>query len=162
MKGKEEIRHAAQMLKNSSINMEFVGFIEPHEIAFGKADVIVADGFTGNVALKSIEGTAKLMRSMIKDAIKHSVLSWFGLPFMFFAVKKISKTMNPKLYNGAMFVGLNGLSVKSHGGADGFGFSVALNNAANLVRQDFVNTIRNELENVDLDEVSQDIFYEVY
>ncbi|MBQ8870748.1 MAG: phosphate acyltransferase PlsX [Alphaproteobacteria bacterium] len=162
MKGKEEIRQAAQMLKNSSLNMDFIGFIEPHEISFGKADVVVADGFTGNVALKSIEGTAKLMRGMIKDAVKHSVLSWFGLPFLFFAIKKISKTMNPKLYNGAMFVGLNGLSVKSHGGADGFGFSVALNNAANLVRQDFVNTIRNELESVDLDEVSQDIFYEVY
>lgn len=162
MKGKEEIRQAAQMLKNSTLDIDFIGFIEPHEISFGKADVIVSDGFTGNVALKSIEGTAKLMRSMIKDAIKGSVLSWIGLPFLYFAVKKISKTMNPKLYNGAMFVGLNGLSVKSHGGADGFGFSVALNNAANLVRQDFVNTIRAELENVDLDEVSQDIFYEVY
>ncbi len=162
MKGKEEIRQASQMLKNASLDMDFIGFIEPHEISFGKADVIVADGFTGNVALKSIEGTAKLMRSMIKDAVKSTVISWLGLPFMYFAAKKISKTMNPKLYNGAMFVGLNGLSVKSHGGADGLGFSVALNNAASLVRQDFVNTIRKELEEVDLDEVSQDMFYEVY
>lgn len=162
MKGKEEIRHASQMLKNSSVDMDFIGYIEPHEISFGKADVIVADGFTGNVALKSIEGTAKLVRSMVKDAIRGSFLSWFGIPFLFFALKKIGKTLNPKLYNGAMFVGLNGLSVKSHGGADGFGFSVAVDNAAKLVRQDFVNTIRNELENVDLEEISQDIFYEVY
>lgn len=162
MKGKEEIRHAAQMIRNSSMDMDFIGYIEPHEIAFGKADVIVTDGFTGNVALKSIEGTSRLITTMIKKAIKGSVLAKLGIPFMYFAAKKISKTMNPKLYNGAMFVGLNGLSVKSHGGTDGLGFSVALNNAVTLVRQDFVSTIREELENIDLDEISQDIFYEVY
>ena len=69
--------------------------------------------------------------------------------------------MNPKLYNGAMFVGLNGLSVKSHGGADGFSFSVALSNAALLVRQNFVETIKAELEDIDLEEISQDMFYDV-
>lgn len=162
MKGKEEIHHAAQMLKSSNLDMDFIGYIEPHEIPFGKADVVVSDGFTGNVALKSIEGTAKLIISLIKDSVKHSVLAWLGMPFMYFAGKKISKTMNPKLYNGAMFVGLNGLSVKSHGGADAFAFSVALHNAATLVRQNFVPTICNELENIDLEEISQDIFYDVY
>lgn len=162
MKGKEEIHHAAQMLRSANMDINFIGYIEPHEIAFGKADVIVADGFTGNVALKSIEGTAKLIRSMIKDSVKESWLAIMGLPFMYFAAKKISATMNPKLYNGAMFVGLNGLSVKSHGGADGFSYSVAVNNAAKLVRQNFVPTIRAELENIDLEEISQDIFYEVY
>lgn len=162
MKGKEEIRHAAQMIRNSTMDIDFIGYIEPHEIPFGKADVIVADGFTGNVALKSIEGTAKLIRVMIKDAIHNSFLAKIGLPFMYFAAKSISKTMNPKLYNGAMFVGLNGLSVKSHGGTDSFGFSVAINNAATLVRQNFVSTIKEELEHIDLDEISQDVFYEVY
>ena len=162
MKGKEEIRHAAKMLRSSSLDLDFIGYIEPHEIPFGKADVIVADGFTGNVALKSIEGTAKLIRSMIKDALHHSVLAKLGLPFMFFAARSISKKMNPKLYNGAMFVGLNGLSVKSHGGADAFAFSVAIDNAAMLVRQNFVSTIRDELEHIDLEEISQDIYYEVY
>lgn len=162
MKGKEEIRHAAQMIRSSSMDIDFIGYIEPHEIPFGKADVIVADGFTGNVALKSIEGTAKLVRVMIKDAIHKSLLAKIGLPFMYFAAKSISKTMNPKLYNGAMFVGLNGLSVKSHGGTDSFGFSVAINNAATLVRQNFVSTIKEELEHIDLDEISQDVFYEVY
>lgn len=162
MKGKEEIRHAAQMIRNSSMDIDFIGYIEPHEIPFGKADVVVADGFTGNVALKSTEGTAKLIGSMIKDAVKSSFLAMLGLPFMYFAMRKISKTMNPKLYNGAMFVGLNGLSVKSHGGTDAFGFSVAIHNAATLVRQNFVATIKEELEHIDLDEISQDIFYEVY
>lgn len=162
MKGKEEIRHAAQMIRNSSMDMDFIGYIEPHEISFGKADVVVADGFTGNVALKSIEGTAKLIGTLIKNAIKRSLLAYFGLPFMFFVGQHIKKTMNPKLYNGAMLVGLNGLTVKSHGGADGFGFSVALSNAVTLVRQNFVATIREELEHIDLEEISQDIFYEVY
>ena len=111
MKGKEEIRHAAQMIRNSSMDIDFIGYIEPHEIPFGKADVVVADGFTGNVALKSTEGTAKLIGGMIKDAVKSSFLAMLGLPLMYFAMRKISKTMNPKLYNGAMFVGLIVLSV---------------------------------------------------
>lgn len=162
MKGKEEIRHAAKMIRTSTMDMDFIGYIEPHEVPFGKADVVVADGFTGNVALKSIEGTAKLIRSMLKDAVHKSFLAKFGLPFMYFAAKRISKTMNPKLYNGAMFVGLNGLSVKSHGGADGLGFSVAIGNAITLVRQNFVATIRDELEHIDLEEISQDIYYELY
>lgn len=163
MKGRDEIRHALQMLKAAAddLDMDFVGYIEPHDIPFGKADVIVADGFTGNVALKSIEGTAKFAASMLKNAVVRTPLSWLGLPFMYFAARKIKKIMNPKLYNGAMFVGLNGLSVKSHGGADGFSFSVAINNAALLVRQNFVPTISSELEDIDLEEVSQDIFYDV-
>ena len=78
------------------------------------------------------------------------------------AMRKMKKTMDPRLYNGAMFVGLNGLSVKSHGGTDAFGFSVAVENAARLVRKDFVASIRKELENIDLEELSQEACYEVY
>ena len=74
----------------------------------------------------------------------------------------VKKTMDPRLYNGAMFVGLNGLSVKSHGGTDALGYSVAVGNAVRLVRQNFVATIRDELEHVDLDELSQEILYDAY
>ena len=162
MKGKEEIRQAAHMIKNSKMNLDFHGYIEPHEIPNGVADVIVADGFTGNIALKSIEGTAKLVVRMLKDAIKSSFLAKLGLPFMMGVMLKVKKTMDPRLYNGAMFVGLNGLSVKSHGGTDALGFSVAVGNAAHLVRQNFVATIREEIEKVDLDELSQEAIYEVY
>lgn len=162
MKGKEEIRQAAHMIKNSHMDIDFKGYIEPHEISKGIADVIVADGFTGNIALKSIEGTARLVVSMLKDAVKKSWLAKLGLPFMIGVGLKVKKTMDPRLYNGAMFVGLNGLSVKSHGGTDALGFSVAVNNAAMLVRQNFVATIKEEIEKVDLDELSQDIIYEVY
>ncbi len=162
MKGKEEIRQAAHMIKSSKMNIDFRGYVEPHEIPNGVADVIVADGFTGNIALKSIEGTAKLVVRMLKDAIKGSFLAKIGLPFMLGVALKIKRTMDPRLYNGAMFVGLNGLSVKSHGGTDALGFSVAVSNAANLVRQNFVATIREEVEKIDLDELSQEAIYEVY
>lgn len=161
MKGKEEIKQAAQMIKNSKMNIDFIGFVEPHDIPNGVADVIVADGFTGNIALKSIEGTAKQITRMIKDAIKSSLLAKIGLIFMLPAMLKIKKIMDPRLYNGAMFVGLNGLSVKSHGGADAFSFSRAVDNAAKLVRQNFVPTIRQEIEKVDFDEL-QAVLYDVY
>ncbi len=162
MKGREEIRQAAQMIRNSKMNMNFIGYIEPHEIAEGKADVIVSDGFTGNIALKSIEGTAKLVVRMLKDAVKKSFLAKLGMPFMLGVLLRVKKTMDPRLYNGAMFVGLNGLSVKSHGGTDALGYSVAVNNAARLVRQNFVNSIRSEVEKIDLDELSQEIIYDSY
>ena len=162
MKGKEEIRQAAHMIKNARMNLDFQGYIEPHEIPNGIADVIVADGFTGNIALKSIEGTARLVVRMIKDAVKKSFMAKLGMPFMLGAMFKVKKTLDPRLYNGAMFVGLNGLSVKSHGGTDALGFSVAVGNAISLVRQNFVATIREEVEKIDLDELSQEVIYEVY
>ena len=148
MKGKEEIRQAAQIIKNSNLNIDFRGYIEPHEIPNGIADVIVADGFTGNIALKSIEGTARLVLRLLKKSVKQSFLAKLGLPFMLGVMFKLKKTMDPRLYNGAMFVGLNGLSVKSHGGTDALGFSVAINNAASLVRQNFVARIRNDIEKI--------------
>ena len=162
MKGKEEIKQAAQIIKNSHMDIDFVGFIEPHDLPNGKADVVVADGFTGNIALKSIEGTSKLIMKMLKNAIKSSFFAILGLPFLLGVKVKLKKTLDPRLYNGAMFVGLNGLSVKSHGGTDAFGYSVAVNNAIKMVRQDFVGTIRNELEHIDLDELSQEIIYDAY
>lgn len=162
MKGKEEIRLAAKILKHSHMNIDFIGYIEPHEIPNGKADVIVSDGFTGNIALKSIEGTARLILRLIKNSVKKSILAKLGIPFMLGVALNLKKTMDPRLYNGAMFVGLNGLSVKSHGGTDALGYSVAVDNALKLVRQNFVATIRDELENVDLDLLSQEILYDSY
>lgn len=162
MKGKDEIHVAAHMVKNTHLNLDFIGYIEPHEIPQGKADVVVADGFSGNIALKSVEGTCHLIMRLIKQSIKESFWAKLGLPFMLGSMRRLKKTMDPRLYNGAMFVGLNGLSVKSHGGTDAFGFSVAVENAARLVRKDFVGSIRQELEHIDLDELSQEACYEVY
>ena len=162
MKGKDEIKQAAQMIRNSHLDMDFLGFVEPHELSNGVADVVVADGFTGNIALKSTEGTARLLLRMFKSGIKDSFIAKLGLPFMLPVFSKLKKAMDPRLYNGAMFVGLNGLSIKSHGGTDALGYSVAVENAAKLIRQDYVATMVKELEDVDLEELSQDVFYEVY
>ena len=162
MKGREEIHQAAKMIKNTHLDLNFIGYIEPHQIGEGYADVIVSDGFTGNIALKTMEGTAKLVSGILKQTIKKSIVAKIGLPFLLPVVWSLKKTMDPRKYNGAMFVGLNGLSVKSHGGTDALGFSYAINNATKLVRQDFVQTIRDEVEHVDLDELSQDILYDVY
>lgn len=162
MKGREEIHQAAKMIKNTHLDLNFIGYIEPHQIAEGYADVIVSDGFTGNIALKTMEGTAKLVSGLVKGAIKKSIWAKIGLPFLLPVVFTLKKKMDPRKYNGAMFVGLNGLSVKSHGGTDSLGYSYAIDNVAKLVRQDFVQTIRDEVEHVDLDELSQDILYDVY
>ncbi len=162
MKGKEEIHEAAKLIKRAKQDIDFIGYIEPHEIPEGKADVIVTDGFTGNIALKSIEGTAKLVVRLIKDGIKKSFIAKLGLPFMMGVGMNIKKTMDPRLYNGAMLVGLNGLTVKSHGGTDALGYSVAVGNAVSLVRQNFVPTIKDELETVDLDALSEEILYDSY
>jgi glycerol-3-phosphate acyltransferase PlsX len=162
MKGREEIHQAAKMIKSTHLDLNFIGYIEPHQIGEGYADVVVSDGFTGNIALKTMEGTAKLISGLLKSTIKSSIITKIGLPFLLPVLLKLKKNMDPRKYNGAMFVGLNGLSVKSHGGTDALGFSYAINNAAKLVRQDFVQTIRAEVEHVDLDELSQDILYDVY
>ena len=162
MKGREEIHQAAKMIKNTHLDLNFIGYIEPHQISEGYADVVVSDGFTGNIALKTMEGTAKLVSGLLKSTIKSSVWAKIGLPFLMPVIWAMKKKMDPRKYNGAMFVGLNGLSVKSHGGTDSLGYSYAIDNAAKLVRQDFVQTIRDEVEHVDLDELSQDILYDVY
>ena len=162
MKGREEIHQAAKMIKNTHLDLNFIGYIEPHQISEGYADVIVSDGFTGNIALKTMEGTAKLVSGLLKSSIKGSIIAKIGLPFLLPVVWKMKKTLDPRKYNGAMFVGLNGLSVKSHGGTDAIGYSYAIDNASKLVRQNFVQTIREEVEHVDLDELSQEILYDVY
>jgi glycerol-3-phosphate acyltransferase PlsX len=162
MKGKEEIHQAAKMIKGTHLDLNFIGYIEPHQIGEGYADVIVSDGFTGNIALKTMEGTAKLVSFLIKSSIKNSIWAKIGFPFLLPVIYSLKKTMDPRKYNGAMFVGLNGLSVKSHGGTDAVGYSYAIDNAAKLVRRNFVQTIRDEVEHVDLDELSQDILYDVY
>lgn len=162
MKGRDEIKQAAQIIRNSKMNIDFIGYIEPHQIGEGYADVIVADGFTGNIALKTTEGTAKLFASIVKDRVKKSFIGKIGMLFLLGVLLKIKKILDPRLYNGAMFVGLNGLSVKSHGGTDAVGFNTAVENTIKMTRQKFVTTIKDELEKVDLDELSQEILYDSY
>lgn len=150
MKGREEIKAAAKILKESSLDLDFYGFVEGHDIGLGTVDVVVTDGFTGNVALKSIEGTAKLMAKFLKASARKNFISKLGFLLAHSAIKDFKEKTDPRKYNGAMFVGLNGISIKSHGGTDAFGFANALRAAINLMKHDFNKQIKLELENINL------------
>lgn len=148
IKGRDEIRQAAQILRDSPLSDEFKGFVESDDIALGAVDVFVTDGFTGNIALKAIEGTARLMVNLLKDVSARSIMSKLGFLLALPSLKRLKKKMDPGRYNGAMLVGLKGISIKSHGGADAFGFANAVNVAIDTVRNDLVGNIAKQLTSV--------------
>ena len=151
IKGRDEIREAAQILRESALNDNFKGFVESDDIALGTVDVFVTDGFTGNIALKAIEETARLMVNLLKDVAASSLLSKLGFLLALPALKRLKKKMDPGRYNGAMLVGLKGISIKSHGGADAFGFANALGVAVNAVKRDLQGNIAKQLANISLE-----------
>ena len=156
IKGRDEIRLAAQILRSSPLSEAFKGFVESDDIALGTVDVFVTDGFTGNIALKAIEGTARLMVNLLKDVAAGSFLSKFGFLLALPSLKRLKKKMDPGRYNGAMLVGLKGISIKSHGGADAFGFANAINVAIDTVCHDLVGNIARQLTSVEfLDEENE-------
>src|SRR6266851_10139924 len=124
LKGHEELRQAAAWLRREGSPIDFHGFVEGNDITSGMIDVVVSDGFTGNVALKAIEGTAKL-----------------GYLFAAGALIKMSKRVDPRRYNGGVFLGLDGICVKSHGGTDALGFAYAIGVAVDLVRYEYKNKL---------------------
>lgn len=133
LKGREEIKEAAALIKASSLNLNFHGFVEGNDIAAGTVDVVVSDGFTGNVALKTAEGVARLIRTYLKDAFMSSPLAKVGGLMASGALKAVREKLDDRKRNGAMFLGLNGICVKSHGGADAFSFCNAISVAVELV-----------------------------
>lgn len=151
-KGRDEIREAANTLKSLGDKVNFKGFVEGNDICAGVTDVVVSDGFSGNVALKTIEGTAKFVSAILKEAFKSSLLSRLGVVLALPALNRLKKKMDPRAYNGAMFVGLKGISVKSHGGADAYAFSCAVESAIRMARNDLCSKIREELiHTIDMD-----------
>ncbi len=147
-KGREEIREAAGVLKGLENQINFVGFVEGNDIPLGRSQVVVADGFSGNVALKTLEGTAKFVTAKLKEVVKQSLIAKIGFLLAARSLKRLKKTMDPRRYNGAMFVGLNGISVKSHGGADAFSFACAVESAIRMAQNDLCAKIKDELLNV--------------
>ena len=144
-KGREEIREAAAQLKEYGDRLNFKGFVEGNDIALGNAQVFVSDGFSGNIALKTLEGTAKFIASSLKKEVKKSVLGLIGFGIAASALKRFKNKVDPRKYNGAMFVGLNGISVKSHGGADSFSFACAIDAAARMAKNDLCEKIKSEM-----------------
>lgn len=145
-KGREEIREAAQLLRESDLPIRFEGFVEGDGVVAGAADVVVTDGFTGNVALKTMEGTAKLYTHYLKEAFRSSLLAKLGYKLAARAMTKVRLRTDPRRHNGAMFLGLSGIAVKSHGGTDALGFANAIGVAIDLIRQGFNERIKAELQ----------------
>jgi glycerol-3-phosphate acyltransferase PlsX len=125
--------------------IRFHGFIEGDDIAAGTVDVIVTDGFTGNVTLKSIEGVAKLFSESLRASFHHSLAARIGYVFARGALKKFALRLDPRRYNGAMFLGLAGIAIKSHGSADAFGFANAIGVAIDLKVNGFLEKISADL-----------------
>lgn len=124
IKGNDTVRQAAAMLAASGLN--YIGFVEGNDIAAHKADVIVCDGFTGNVALKVMEGTAQLVRHFLRDVFGNNLYGRFAALVAMPVLKSLAKSLDPRRYNGASLVGLNGIVIKSHGGADVVAFEQAI------------------------------------
>ena len=135
-KGNEGVRGAAQILRNSNLPMAFHGFVEGDDIAKGTVDVVVTDGFTGNIALKTAEGTARLVSAYLRAALKRSFFSKLGAAFASGALAVLRRKLDPRAANGGIFLGLNGVVVKSHGSADAVGFASALDMAIDMAKAD--------------------------
>ena len=126
-KGRDEIKVAADLLNKSNIN--YVGFVEGNGMFSGDYDVIVTDGFTGNIALKSIEGVAGMIKHFIKSEYNKNLYNKLSAIVSLPVMKGVKKKMDPRVYNGASFLGLNGIVIKSHGSADDFSYSNAIQTA---------------------------------
>lgn len=136
LKGDDVVRGAAAMLRDSRLPIDFRGFVEGTDVTEGVVDVVVTDGFTGNVALKIAEGTAAMFTAALREAFESGGLgAKLGYLLARPAFRKLKDRFDPRRYNGAMFLGLNGVVVKSHGGTDALGFSAAIAVAADLVRK---------------------------
>jgi phosphate acyltransferase len=146
-KGTGEIRDAAQALREAThLPMSFAGFIEGDKLSRGDVDVVVCDGFSGNIALKTAEGTARFVADLLRKAFSSSIRSKIGFLISRPATELLRHHLDPNNHNGAVFLGLNGLVVKSHGGANETGVANAIAVAAKLVRADLATRIADDLQ----------------
>jgi len=146
MKGNEQVKAAAKLLEASALN--YIGYVEGNSINAGsvKVDLIVTDGFVGNIALKSIEGAAKMIASKLKDSFSENLLTKLVGLVAYPVLKRFKDSIDPRLYNGASFIGLRGLVIKSHGGADALAFETAIHLAEVEVAKDVIRKIGEKVE----------------
>ena len=149
LKGNETVKAAAGRLRDLEGPFVFHGFIEGDDIPAGTTDVVATDGFSGNVALKTAEGTSKLYATFLRETFKSSRMAGLAYLLARGSLTRLRRRLDPRRYNGAVFVGLNGIVVKSHGGTDAFGFSNAVGMAVDMARHGFMNEIREVLERID-------------
>ncbi len=144
-KGHDEVRGADKILSEAPYDFDYRGFVEGDDIAKGTVDVIVTDGFTGNVALKTAEGLARFFRNELRTALTSNLSSKAGAFIAQGALRAMAKRLDPGSVNGGPFLGLKGIVVKSHGGADAAGFAHAIEMAIDLARSDFTQAIERDL-----------------
>ena len=146
IKGNEVIKETYKKLNQvENLDFEFKGYIEGNELMNGNVNVIVSDGFTGNVALKTAEGTANFITSELKQALSGSILGKISSILNISNLKKFKERLDPRLYNGAIFIGLDSPVVKSHGGTDFIGFSNSLNVCNKIVKGNLIDKIRSNI-----------------
>lgn len=160
LKGHELIRTAARVLREADPDMAFEGFVEGNDISGGAVDVVVTDGFTGNIALKSAEGAARLVGGWVKETLTGTLNAKLGALLMRPGLKKLKDRIDPSSVNGGVFLGVNGVVVKSHGGADARGVASAVRMAGNLALAPFRDEVAQTVADVmrrskDMDPVSQ-------
>lgn len=148
MKGRDEVREAAARLRRTHLAKRLHGFVEGDDILKGTVDVIVTDGFTGNIALKTAEGTSRLVGHFLKESIQSNLMAKIGYLFLGPALSRFRSRIDPRRYNGAVFLGLGGIAVKSHGGTDALGFANAIGVAIDMTIHGFNEKLRTELEQV--------------
>ena len=148
IKGTEILKTASKKLRSLSSEDNFIynGYIEGNYIMSGNSNVIVTDGFTGNIALKTAEGTAKFITKNLKKSLTENLISKLSLIFSYFALKKFKDKLDPRKYNGAIFLGLNGPVVKSHGGIDSVGFYHSIDLCYKIIKGDLMSQIKKNLK----------------
>tara|TARA_A100001035_G_scaffold279568_1_gene281382 strand:- start:76 stop:1077 length:1002 start_codon:yes stop_codon:yes gene_type:complete len=146
LKGNETIKETYKILnKKKSEDLDFAGYIEGNELMNGNVNVIVSDGFTGNVALKTAEGTANFITEELKNALGGSIIGKISSLLNFSNLKKFKKRLDPRLYNGAIFIGLDSPVVKSHGGTDYIGFSNSLDVCCKIIKGNLIEKIKKNI-----------------
>ena len=147
IKGTEILKKTYSILKNDNNNSNFVfnGYIEGNKLMEGTSNVIVTDGFTGNIALKTAEGTAKFITDNLKKSLTENFFTKLSLIFSYFSLKKFKSNLDPRKYNGAIFLGLNGPVVKSHGGTDSIGFYHSIDLCYKIIKGNLMREIRKNL-----------------
>jgi len=157
LKGTDELKEAAALLREADyLPFRFDGFTEGDQLSRGNIDVVVTDGFSGNIALKTAEGTARFVTDLLRNAFKSSLRSKAGFALSKPALNLLKVHLDPNNHNGAVFLGLNGLVVKSHGSANPKGVANAIGVAATMVRSDITNKIGNDLDNFRAHAFSED------
>lgn len=148
VKGNEEVKEAGRLLREANLStLTYYGFVEGDDLGKGTVDVVVTEGFTGNIALKAAEGTARQMAAFLKMAMSRTLMAKIGYLFARSAFRMLRDKLDPRKSNGGVFLGLNGIVIKSHGGTDAEGYAAAIDVAYDMVKNGLSKKIENDLKN---------------